>query len=199
MPQPVTRTPSLTDSEPDHDAVRRGDPGTFALMVEVYSDRLYRLAFRMLGRSDAAEDVVQETFIAAFEARESFDGRASVYTWMHRIATNNALMRLRKRRRRGQMSSIDEDDVELRLPMEVHALPSDDLVHLEELQGLLQTWLDELPPLTRSVFVLRDLEDMPIGEVAVATDQTEWAAKGRLKRARAFLRNRLSDYLAGDL
>jgi RNA polymerase sigma-70 factor, ECF subfamily len=186
--------------EPSAEDIQRGDQAAFALLVDLYSDRLYRLAFRMLGRQDAAEDVVQEAFIAAYENRSAFEGRSSAYTWLYRIATNNALMRLRTRKRRGHVESLDDgNDIELRLPMEVHALPSCHEMLQGELESLLQRWLEELPDLTRTVFVLRDLEDMPIGEVASVTGQTEWAAKGRLKRARSFLRNRLTDYLDGNL
>jgi len=186
--------------EPVPEAIRSGDSNAFAVLVELYSERLYRMVFRILGRQDAAEDAVQETFIAAFENRAGFEGRSSAYTWLHRIAANNALMRLRTLKRRGYARSLDEeDDIEMRLPIEVHALQEGEELCREELNRLLQDWLAELPDLTRTVFVLRDLEEMPIGEVAEVTGQTEWAAKGRLKRARSFLRNRLSDYLAGNI
>ncbi|MFW5973171.1 MAG: RNA polymerase sigma factor [Bacteroidota bacterium] len=186
--------------DPSAERIRDADPSAFAVLVDRYSDRLYQMVYRMLGREDEAEDAVQETFISAYENRHTFEGRSNAYTWLYRIAANNALMRLRARKRRGHTDSLDDaDDIELRLPVEVHALPAAHHLFRDELEQQLQSWLDELPALTRTVFVLRDLEDMPIGEVASVTEQTEWAAKGRLKRARSFLRNKLSDYLAGEL
>lgn len=95
-------------SEVSLDALRAGDRAAFAQLVEAYSDRIYRTAFKILGEQQDAEDVLQETFLKALRGLSSFEGRSSLSTWLYRIAVNEALMLVRKRR--PDTVSVDEEE-----------------------------------------------------------------------------------------
>ncbi|MCS7081641.1 MAG: sigma-70 family RNA polymerase sigma factor [Bacteroidetes bacterium] len=190
------------ERRPEHEAkllerLRAGDCRAFRELVEAYQDRLYDLLYRMLRNRAEAEDALQEVFLQAYRGLPRFDGRSSLYTWLYRIATNVALMRLR--RFRPSLISLEDPPEaaaqEIQASLQTNATNPLAQVLADELREQLDRWLEELPPLTRLVFLLRDVEDLPIGEVAALTGQTEWAAKGRLKRARAHVRNRLVAYM----
>jgi len=98
----------MTEEESfDLEALKAGDKRAFAALVDAYSPRLYRLALRMLGDPLEAEDVLQDTFLKAFRNLQSFEGRSKMGTWLYRIASNEALMRLRKRQ--PTIVSMDQD------------------------------------------------------------------------------------------
>lgn len=176
--------------------LQAGEREAFRELVLRYQHRLYDLLYRMLRNRTETEDALQEVFLQAYRGLPRFDGRSSLYTWLYRIATNTALMRLR----RWRLKTVSLEEPPEGLAQEVHTRAQGGETPLDrmlttELREHLDRWLAELPPLTRLVFLLRDVEDIPIGEVAAMTGQTEWAAKGRLKRARAHVRNRLEAYL----
>jgi DNA-directed RNA polymerase specialized sigma24 family protein len=110
------------------EALRAGDKAEFARLVETYSGVIYRLAVKMLQDSQDAEDVLQETFLKAYRYLSSFDGRSSLSTWLYRIATNEALMLLRKRKH--ITVSLDEpaeaDDYDQRARSSTGAVPEED-------------------------------------------------------------------------
>ncbi|WP_119072909.1 RNA polymerase sigma factor [Aggregatilinea lenta] len=186
----------------DMDLVARlqaGDEAAYAQLVEENAARVYRLALRMMGNEADAEDVLQETFLSAFKAIDHFEARSSVSTWLYRIASNAALMRLR--RKEPEQVSVDEpierDDGEM-LPRQLFdfcCLPEDDLLR-EEAREEMAHAIDDLPPTLRSVFVLRDIEGLSTEETANALDLSVPAVKSRLMRARLKLRERLSAYFA---
>ena len=88
------------------EALQAGDPEEFSRLVDAYSGKIYRLAIKMLNQQQDAEDVLQETFLKAYRGIKSFDGRSKISTWLFRIATNEALMVIR--RKHPEMVSIDE-------------------------------------------------------------------------------------------
>ncbi len=179
--------------------LKAGDQAAYAQLVEEQAARIYRLALRMMGNEADAEDVLQETFLSAFRSIDSFEERSSLSTWLYRIATNAALMRLR--RKEPEPVSVDEplerDDGDL-LPRQFFdfcCLPEDDLLRDEARAEMLRA-IEELPATLRSVFVLRDIEGLSTEETANALDLSISAVKSRLMRARLKLRERLSTYFS---
>lgn len=158
---------------------------------------IYRLGLKMLNNPQDAEDILQETFIKAYKHIGKFDGRSSISTWLYRIATNEALMSLRKKR--PDMISFDVPSInesEPQEPMQIVdwcCLPEEEFLSSE---GRLR--LDEaaerLPESLRIVFVLRDIEGLSTRETADVLDISEMAVKTRLSRARLRLREDLSTY-----
>ncbi|HEY3311292.1 MAG TPA: sigma-70 family RNA polymerase sigma factor [Anaerolineales bacterium] len=188
-----------TSAEISLDALRAGDRTEFARLVDAYSTPVYRLALRMLGDQQDAEDVLQTTFIKAFQHVTGFEGRSSLATWLYRIAANEALMLIRRRK---PSISLDEgpedDDGESLQPLQLAdwtALPESELLTAET-KHQLERAIESLPPKLRAVFLMRDIEGLSIRETSDALDLTETAVKTRLLRARLHLREKLSDYFA---
>lgn len=178
------------------EALRKGDRAEFARLVERYSELIYRLALKMLGDPQDAEDVLQETFIKAFRHLPNFDGRSSLSTWLYRIATNEALMALR--RRKVDTVSLDEpaDEDELQEPVQIVdwcCLPEDQMLS-SEARDYLKRAIEALSPALRAVFVLRDLQGLSTEETGQVLNLSETAVKTRLSRARLRLREILSGY-----
>lgn len=181
----------------DLDALRSGDRVEFARLVETYYEMIFRLAFKMVNDAQDAEDILQETFIKAYRHLDGFDGRSSLSTWLYRIATNEALMFLR--RHKHAQFSIDEtletDDGEFE-PVQIVdwcCLPEEELMSSEALAHLDQA-IGALPPNLRVVFVLRDIQGLSTREVGEVLNLGESAVKTRLSRARLRLREELTGY-----
>jgi RNA polymerase sigma-70 factor (ECF subfamily) len=184
------------------EALRAGDRVEFSRLVDTYSANIYRLALKMLNQPQDAEDVLQETFFKAYRGLKNFDGRARVSTWLFRIATNEALMLLRKHK--PEFVSIDEpietedgeqDPVQI---VDWCCLPEGEMMSKEARQHLSQA-AERLPHTLRVVFLLRDIEDLSTQETAEVLGLTETAVKTRLSRARMRLREDLSVYFGGRL
>ncbi len=177
---------------------KRGDKEAFTQLVHLYSDRVYNLALRILKNPDDAADVLQETFLAVYEKIHTFDGRADFFTWLYRIATNFSLMRLRKKKR---TVLADEDlEREFDTPDQVEIaewqqVPLKGMLS-EEFQKHLDEAVDSLPEIYKSVFILRDLENLSIKETSRILGITESNVKIRLKRARMYLREKLAGYMS---
>jgi RNA polymerase sigma-70 factor (ECF subfamily) len=178
-------------------ALRAGDRSEFARLVETYSALIYRLGLRMLDDPQDAEDVLQETFIKAFRHLGGFDGRSSLSTWLYRIATNEALMMLR--RRKHPSISIDEPletDTEIEEPVQIVdwcCMPETELMS-SEARAYMDKAVEQLQPALRAVFLLRDIEGLSTEETSQVLDLSEAAVKTRLSRARMRLRELLSGY-----
>jgi RNA polymerase sigma-70 factor, ECF subfamily len=184
------------------EALKSGDRVEFGRLVEAYSAPIYRLALKILGDQQDAEDVLQETFIKAYRHLKEFEGRSSFSTWLYRIASNEALMLLR--RRHPEAISVDEPvqtpngDME---PVEIVdwcCLPEEELLSAESRTHLDQA-IDELSANLKVVFILRDIEGLSVRETAEALRISEAAVKTRLLRARLQLREKLSHYYAERL
>jgi len=184
------------------DALRAGDRAEFSRLVEATSAKMYRLAVKMLNDPQDAEDVLQETYLKAYRHLKDFDGRSSLSTWLYRIATNEALMQLRKRR--PDIISIDEP-VETtegeKEPVQIIdwcCLPEDVLLS-GETRARLDGAISHLPHNLRIVFLLRDIEDLSTHKTAEVLNISEVAVKTRLSRARLRLREELSGYYSERL
>ena len=169
-------------------------------MVKHHGNQMYAVALRIVGDSDEAEEVVQEAFISACSKVDSFEGRSKLSTWLYRITTNAALMRLRKQR--GDTVSLDEPqlmeegDLVPRQLGDWQMEPSQEAL-TTELRQVMDEAVQGLNPTLRAAFVLRDIQGLSTEEAAAALDISESALKVRLHRARLQLRESLADYLAG--
>lgn len=178
-------------------ALKSGDLAEFARLVETYSGVIYRLAIKMLNNPQDAEDILQETFIKAYQHISGFDGRSSLSTWLYRIATNEALMFLRKRKL--ITFSIDEpleNSEEEQEPIQIVdwcCLPEEELMSTEARVYMDQA-IQELPHSLRVVFLLRDIEGLSTAETGEVLNLSETAVKTRLSRARMRLRELLTAY-----
>jgi len=177
--------------------LRAGDRLEFSRLVDAYSSSLYRLALKILGNEQDAEDILQDTFIKAFRHLPGFDGRSSVSTWLYRIATNEALMLLRRKRK--ESVSLDEQvegeegEIEPLQIIDWCCMPEHELMN-EEARQQLDKALQKLPMSLRMVFLLRDIEDISTREAAEILEISEGALKTRLSRARLRLREELTSY-----
>jgi RNA polymerase sigma-70 factor (ECF subfamily) len=177
-----------------------GDRAEFARLVDMYSSSVYRLGLKMLGNPQDAEDVLQSTFLNALIHLPKFEGRSSITTWLYRIAANEALMIIRKKKPENILERSDDDseaesieDLKPEKFADWSALPEDELLSSEG-KKILDRGMQTLPESLRIVFVLRDVEGLSIKETADALNLTETNVKTRLLRARMFLREQLSTY-----
>src|SRR5690348_1958645 len=178
-------------------AAKGGDVSAFEDLVRRYDRNVFRIAQHITQNREDAEDVVQDAFLKSYENLKNFQEQSKFYTWLVRIAVNEALMRLR-RRRPERMVSLDEDikTEEDSMPREVADwAPNPEQLYTQgELREILGKTIQGLPPSFRTVFVLRDVEGLSTEETADALDLSIPAVKSRLLRARLQLRERLSRY-----
>lgn len=179
------------------EALIAGDRAEFARLVDAYSSPIYRLGLRMLGNPQDAEDVLQNTFINALTHIQNFEGRSSLATWLYRIAANEALMLIRKKKPEVNLEDVEGgDEAEDLKPTQFvdwSALPENELLSGEGKKAL-DDAIRMLPESLRIVFLLRDVEGLSIKETADALNLTETNVKTRLLRARMALREGLSAY-----
>lgn len=174
------------------------DPATISLIVKKTSGPLYNLIFQMVRNREDAEDVLQETYIKMYNNLSGFRGESSLPTWLYRVATNAALEKLRKiSPDRGIRDFQDEEFQEITIHdrRALDEFNPERMMMNEEFKTVLNTYLQELPEKTRLVFVLRDQENLSLEEIVSITGDSDWSVKGRLKRARSFLREKLAGYL----
>ena len=178
-------------------AAKRGDDSAFEELVRRYDRNVFRIAQHITQNREDAEDVVQEAFLKAYGNLAQFQEQSKFYTWLVRIAVNEALMKLR-RRRPERTVSLDEDikTEDDSLPREIAdwSPNPEQLYNQAELGEILSKTIQGLPPGFRTVFVLRDVEGLSTEETAAALDLSVPAVKSRLLRARLQLRERLGKY-----
>ena len=193
----VTSQTGIIDEGPLVTRAREGDALAFGELVRKYEGKIFRLAQHVTQNREDAEDVLQETFLKAYEHLDQFQGNSKFYTWIVRIAVNQALMKLR-RRKTDKSVSLDEaiDTGEDTVVREIAAWDPDPEQRYtqEELREILGSAVDSLAPPYRSVFVLRDVEDLSTEETAEALNLSVPAVKSRLLRARLQLREKLTRY-----
>lgn len=187
------------NEEMDLSALKRKEKGAFARLVAAHSDQIYRLALKMLGNEQDAEDVLQDTFIKAYKNIDTFEGRSKISTWLYRIALNESLMHLRKHK--GVLvdidSGIETDDGEV-IPRQIVdwcCLPEKELMSSETRQAINQA-MTSLSDANRAAFLLRDVEGLSTREAAEVLEVSESALKVRLMRARLELREYLTEYFS---
>ena len=174
---------------------KAGDMEAFSELVRHYERRVFRMAKQITQNDDDAEDVLQETFLKAYTHLDDFQGNSKFYTWLVRIAVNEALMKLRKRRSDRTVpldEPIDTGEDEMVREIAVWDEDPEQSYSREELAELLSQAVESLKPAYRTVFVLRDIEELSIEETAEALGLSISAVKSRLLRARLQLREKLT-------
>jgi RNA polymerase sigma-70 factor (ECF subfamily) len=166
----------------------------FEIVMRRYNQRLYRIARSILRNDGEAEDVMQDAYVRAYEHLDQFAGRAKFSTWLTRIAVHEALTRQRRRNRYQELEPMSEGDGGD--PMDGFAslaLNPEEQASNSQIRGLLEEAVEKLPDAYRTVFMLRDVEEMSTTDTANVLEITEENVKVRLHRARALLRRRLYD------
>ena len=192
-----TTVAEVFDEAPLVERARSGDTAAFSELVNRYERKIFRLAKHITQNDEDAEDVLQETFLKAYSHLESFQGHSKFYTWIVRIAVNEALMKLRKRKS-SRTISLDEptDTGEDTMVREIAVWEEnpEQKYSRDELREILDKAVESLKPAFRTVFVLRDIEEMSTEETASALDISIPAVKSRLLRARLQLREKLTKF-----
>jgi RNA polymerase sigma-70 factor (ECF subfamily) len=193
-PKPLPSTIVREDEAALVAAAKGGDLAAFEELVSRYERRIYRLALHITQNREDAEDATQDAFLKSFQHLDNFQGDSRFYTWLVRIAVNESLMRLR--RRRPNVTSLDDvppGDEDQR-PRELQDWgPSPEQRYARtELNSILTDAIGELEPLYRTVFLLRDVEELSTEETADALGISVPAVKSRLLRARLRLRDKLN-------
>jgi RNA polymerase sigma-70 factor (ECF subfamily) len=174
---------------------KAGNYAAFEELVNRYEKKIYRLGLNITGNPDDAEDVLQETFLKAFQHLPEFREDSRFYTWIVRIGVNEGLMKLRRRRADRTVPIDDQVDEEgAIIPREfTDWKPNpEEILAQSEIQTILDNAAQSLPPTFRTVFHLRDVEGLSTAETAELLNLTESAVKARLFRARLQLREDLS-------
>jgi RNA polymerase sigma-70 factor (ECF subfamily) len=178
-------------------AAKQGDVSAFEQLVKRYDRNVFRIAQHITQNREDAEDVVQDAFLKAYQNLVNFQEQSKFYTWLVRIAVNESLMKLRKRKT-SRTVSMDEDveTEEGSMPREfADWSPNPEQMYGQsELADILRKTIQGLPPSFRTVFVLRDVEGLSTEETAEMLKLSIPAVKSRLLRARLQLRERLSRY-----
>jgi RNA polymerase sigma-70 factor (ECF subfamily) len=179
-------------------AAQGGDTRAFDELVRRYRDKVYRLSFKILRHEEDAAEALQDAFLSAYRGLRNFKSESTFSTWLYRIATNASLMKYRKRRDNHvslEQSQSRNDDAE---PIELAdwtTQPVDELLNAETRQ-VMEESVAKLPEDLRTVFLLRDDQELSNAEVAETLDLSVAAVKSRLHRARLLLRDRLNRYFS---
>ena len=188
--------PAISDESDLVARAKAGDSDAFTELVKRYERRIFRLAKHITQNEEDAEDVLQDAFLKAYQHIGGFQEQSKFYTWLVRIAVNEALMKLRKRKS-GKIYSLDEavDTGEETVTREIAVWDNPEQRYSqEELRGILQQSIDGLAPIFRTVFVLRDVDELSTEETASALGISVPAVKSRLLRARLQLRDKLTRF-----
>jgi RNA polymerase sigma-70 factor (ECF subfamily) len=178
--------------------LQAGESEAFDALFRQYGAKVYRQAIHLVGTAAEAEEVVQEVFLAVYEKAHTFRGASAFATWLYRLTANAALSRLRRRKRRKEVTMDDylpqfrEDGHHLVRPVVDWSSDLEKCLANTQMQQLLRQAIELLQPLDKAVLVLSDVEELPNREVGEALGLTVPAVKARLHRARLFLRGRLA-------
>lgn len=204
---PVPGDPGRQDADADLVAkAREGDYAAFEALVRKHQRRVYAVAIGIVKNSAEAEEVVQETFLSAFEHLEGFRGDARFSTWLFRVASNHALMKLRRKRPepRGDIVDLEPSMALSRSQgtspfdaLSQWAKRPDEAADAKEVQNALEAALEELPEADRALLLLRAVEDASHESLAETFNTTIPAVKSRLHRTRLLLRSLLDARLRG--
>ena len=183
-------------------ALQQKDKAEFARVLDQNADRIYRLALKMVGNPQDAEDVLQETFIKAFNNINQFERRSKISTWLYRIAVNESLMLLRSRKVQvlplNKDIETDQGDTIPRQIVDWCCLPEKELMSGESRKHIRKA-INTLSDANRAAFLLRDVEGLSTKDAAETLEISESALKVRLMRARMQLREELTGFFAEKL
>ena len=194
-PEPIANGCEASDRDVIAEVLHR-NPGHFEVLLRRYNARLYRVARSIVGDEAEAEDVAQEAWVRAYTHLHQYEGTASFFTWLSKIAAHEALARLRGRAR---TVALPDHPERAAAPLFRASAAADPEKHAfgNEVLNILEAAIDALPPHYRSVFILRSIEQLSVSETANVLGTSEDVVKARLHRARAALRRTLGSRL-GD-
>ncbi|MBI5474741.1 MAG: sigma-70 family RNA polymerase sigma factor [Ignavibacteriae bacterium] len=183
-------------------AASNGDKAAFTALVQRYEGLVYKFSYKVCRNQDKAAETLQDTFINVYRNLSSFDGRSKLSTWLYRIVTNNCLMKQRRRKIDDLLESYDQPETDDEGNLTHHVPRWDEtpaeVVLKKELKDVVDKAITALPVDYRVVFVLRDVEGNSNEETARILGISVEATKSRLRRARAFLRDRLEPYMTSE-
>ena len=188
----VATTRELTDTE-IVERILAGEKKLYECIMRKYNPRLYRVGIAIVKEDSLVEDLMQNTYIRAYEHLSRFEGRSSFSTWLTRIMINECLQFVKKQKRVTAFASENKHNMsnfEQKTP--------DKLATNRELAQALESALFELPEKYRLVFVMREMEDMSVAETTEALSLTESNVKVRLNRAKSMLREKLNEYYKSE-
>lgn len=173
--------------------VRAGDEQAFAELVELYKDKVYQVAYRMVGNVHEAQDVAQEAFLRAYTNIDTYDIQRKFSTWLFRIATNVAIDRLRKRKPDFHLEDPVQgaDGLTIESQLAADEEPVDDQVIQMETRDWIQQEIQALPPKYRMAVLLKYMEDLSLKEISDILDLPVSTVKSRIHRGREALRKRM--------
>lgn len=186
-----TEIPDSGTSVKDEELVaklKRGEPTAVMELYTAYADRIYSLVFNQVdGNRDAAQDIVQETFLAASKSAGKFRGQSKVYTWLYSIANKKVADFYRRRKREAKYQTVPADS-----QIELEASPDPGTMESEEKSRAVQATLSSLPLHYKQVLILKYVEEMPVTEISQVMGRSPKSIEGLLTRARRELRERLA-------
>jgi RNA polymerase sigma-70 factor (ECF subfamily) len=191
----LSTSPPVLDETLLVSKAQAGDSAAFSELVSRYQNKIYRLAKHITQNDEDAEDVLQEAFLKAYEHLDGFQGNSKFYTWIVRIAVNEALMKLRKRKTDRSVpldEPIDTGEEMVNREIAVWEDNPEQRYSRQEMQQILDEAVESLKPDFRTVFALRDIEELSTEETAEALNISVPAVKSRLLRARLALREKLT-------
>lgn len=189
--------PLLPSDEEIVARVIAGDLASFELIMRRYNQRMFRVVRSIIGSDDEAEDILQETYVRAFEHLEQFAGLAQFSTWLTKIAVHEALARRRRLARSQPVDFHDPENIGM-VPLS-NGHNAEHTASMGELGKMLAQAVDELPDQLRTVFALRMIEGMSTSDTADSLDLTEANVKVRLHRARELLRHRIDAQIGVEI
>ena len=179
---------------------KAGDSLAQAKIVETYEMMVYNLALRLTGNRDEAEGVLQETFLRVLESIKSFRGDSKLGTWIYRIATNYALMKLRKRKKK--FYSLDEYTLDSERDYSAFNRSIEEnpesMLYNSELRVAMDEAIESLPPKYKTAFIMKDIEGFSLKEVADVLKMNVATVKTHIHRARLYLRDKLAEFVEED-
>jgi RNA polymerase sigma-70 factor, ECF subfamily len=187
------------DSKAEMDLIasaKTGDVDSFNKLIAKYSQSLYNFSFKICRDEEKSKETMQNTLISIYKSLKSFDGKSKFSTWLYKVVTNNCLMMARTDKSK-KLVSIDDDEFKVSLldkdVIGIYETPAQKMLNAE-LKDKLDKAIKELPLKYRLVFLLRDVEELSIGETAKTLNLSVPVVKSRLHRARIFLKNQLEEY-----
>lgn len=172
-------------------SILNGEKELYAIIVRRYNQRLYRIGMSMLNDDADVEDAMQVAYIHAYESLGSFGFRSGFSTWITRIMINECLLRLKKR---GKIINMEDEKIENMMSQSQTPRSSAGKALNDELKTILHDALHRLPEIYRTVFVMREVENMSVAETQYCLNISDANVKVRLNRAKAMLKDLLSSY-----
>lgn len=205
MEKLIYKSPDLNDVIPDAEIsdsdiiekVLNGNKNFYEVIMRRYNQRLFRISRSYINDEDEVQDILQESYVKAYENLDKFENRSAFSTWLVKIVINETLARKNKRKRYTSLSQNDQQNEE-NDNYKIYSIPSEmknpeEEASNNELKDALEKVIDSLPEKYRTVYVMREIEGMSVADTSTGLEITESNVKVRLNRAKEMLRSSLTD------